>query len=273
MLDFMGIGSPREVLRIGRQDGIVTITLDRPEKRNALTPAHFEALGAHFDAVAANPADRVLVLTGAGEAFCTGADLSPSGNEARRLTEGPVSRAQWTRQTTAAALALHRIGKPTIAAVNGTAAGGGCNLALGCDVVFAAESARFAEIFVNRGLGLDYAGTWLLPRLVGLQRAKDLAFRGDLIDACEARELGLVLEVVPDDELSTRVAAYASSLAAKPPVALGLIKNGLDRATAWDFETALEYEVQAQAQCLGTRDFREAMAAWMQKREGQYEGR
>jgi 2-(1,2-epoxy-1,2-dihydrophenyl)acetyl-CoA isomerase len=157
--------------------------------------------------------------------------------------------------------------------VNGTAAGGGCNLALGCDVVFAAESARFAEIFVNRGLALDYAGSWLLPRLVGLQRARDLAFRGDLIDARQARELGLVLEVVPDDALLARVAEYARNLAAKPPIALALIKNGLDRATAWDFETALEYEVEAQARCLGTHDFREAMAAWMQKRDGKYEGR
>ena len=106
-----------------------------------------------------------------------------------------------------------------------------------------------------------------------MQRAKDLAFRGELVDAREAHALGLVLEVVPDDELSARVSEYARVLAAKPPIALGLIKNGLNRAADWDFETALEYEVEAQAQCLGTRDFREAMAAWMQKREGKYEGR
>jgi 2-(1,2-epoxy-1,2-dihydrophenyl)acetyl-CoA isomerase len=198
--------------------------------------------------------------------------LTGGGDEAKRLAEGPVARAQWTRQTTAAALSLHRLGKPTIAAVNGVAAGGGCNLAFGCDIVFAAESARFAEIFVNRGLALDYAGTWLLPRLVGLQRAKDLAFRGQLVDAHEAHAIGLVLEVVPDAELSARVAEYAELLASKPPIALGLIKTGLNRATSWDFETALEYEVEAQARCLGTRDFREAMAAWLQKRDGKYIG-
>ncbi|MDP6978989.1 MAG: enoyl-CoA hydratase-related protein [Myxococcota bacterium] len=265
--------SPDQAIRIERQDGVATITLDRPERRNALTPALFRVLADRFDEVAANPNDRVLVLTGAGEAFCTGADLTGGGDEAKRLGEGFVSRAQWTRDTTAAALSLHRIGKPTIAAVNGTAAGGGCNLALGCDIVFAAESARFAEIFINRGLALDYAGTWLLPRLVGLQRAKDLAFRGELIDAKEALALGLVLEVLPDAALTDRVAEYARTIAAKPPIALGLIKQGLNRATAWDFETALEYEVEAQAQCLGTHDFREAMAAWMQKREGKYEGR
>ncbi|MCP4004357.1 MAG: hypothetical protein GY725_09190 [bacterium] len=269
----MSSSPPDPSIRVSRQGGVVTIRLDRPEKRNSLTPALFEALGAQFDAVAANPEDRVLILTGAGEAFCTGADLSGGGDAAERLAGGPVSRAQWTRQTTSAALSLHRIGKPTIAAVNGTAAGGGCNLALGCDIVFAAESARFSEIFVNRGLALDYAGTWLLPRLVGLQRAKDLAFNGALIDARQALELGLVLEVVPDHALAARVADYARVLASKPPIALGLIKNGLNRATAWDFETALEYEVEAQSQCLGTHDFREAMAAWMQKREGNYEGR
>jgi 2-(1,2-epoxy-1,2-dihydrophenyl)acetyl-CoA isomerase len=273
MLDFMEMGTSQDHIRIDRQEGVATITLDRPEMRNALTPSLFRALAAHLDAVAANPEDRVLVLTGAGEAFCTGADLTGSGDETRRLGEGPVSRAQWTRQTTAAALSLHRMGKPTIAAVNGVAAGGGCNLALGCDIVFAAESARFTEIFVNRGLALDYAGTWLLPRLVGLQRAKDLAFRGDLLDAHEAHAFGLVLEVVPDAALSARVAEYAHVLASKPPVALGLIKNGLNRATTWDFETALEYEVEAQARCLGTYDFREAMAAWFQKRDGKYEGR
>ena len=268
----MEASTPQAPIRIERQDGIATITLDRPEMRNALTPALFEALGALLDEVAANPDDRVLVLTGTGHAFCSGADLSGGDDDARRLAEGPVSRAQWTRQTTAAALSLHRMAKPTIAAVNGVAAGGGCNLALGCDIVFAAESARFAEIFVNRGLALDYAGTWLLPRLVGLQRAKDLAFRGELLGANEAHELGLVLEVVPDERLAERVAEYARVLAAKPPIALGLIKNGLNRSTSWDFEQALEYEVQAQSECLGSRDFREAMAAWVQKRDGVYQG-
>jgi 2-(1,2-epoxy-1,2-dihydrophenyl)acetyl-CoA isomerase len=273
MLDFVSTTPPGNPIRLDRQDGVATITLDRPESRNALTPSLFQELGALFDEVARNPEDRVMVLTGTGRAFCSGADLTGAGEEVERLLGSDVSRAQMARQTTSAALSLHRIGKPTIAAVNGVAAGGGCNLALGCDIVFAAESARFAEIFVNRGLSLDYAGTWLLPRLIGLQRAKDIAFRGDLIDAREALDLGLVLEITPDDQLSSRVAEYARNLASKPPIALGLIKNGLDRATSWDFETALEYEVESQSRCLGTHDFREAMAAWIQKRDGNYQGR
>ena len=261
------------MIELARQDGIATITLRRPQARNALTPALFQELAARFDEVAGNPDDRVLVLTGSGEAFCAGADLTGSQEAAARLAEGPIGRADWTRTTTDAALALHRLPKPTIAAVNGVAAGGGCNLALGCDVVFAAASARFSEIFVNRGLALDYAGTWLLPRLVGLQRAKDLAFRGDLLSASEALEMGLVLEVVPDELLGRRVSEYARALAAKPPIALSMIKRGLNRAASCSFEAAVEYEVESQATCLGSRDFREAMMAWAQRREGEYQGR
>ncbi|MBW2273175.1 MAG: hypothetical protein JRG96_07880, partial [Deltaproteobacteria bacterium] len=113
---------------------------------------------------------------------------------------------------------------------------------------------------------------WLLPRLVGLQRAKDIAFRGDVLDAREALDLGLVLEVVANDALAARVAEYAASLAAKPPIALSLIKSGLNRATAWAFEEGLEYEAEAQATCMGSNDFLEAMAAWAQKRSGEYRG-
>jgi 2-(1,2-epoxy-1,2-dihydrophenyl)acetyl-CoA isomerase len=262
-----------EPIRLVRDGGIATITLDRPDKKNALTPELFQVLAGQIDEVADNAADRVLVLTGAGSAFCTGADLSAGGEDMKRTENRPTARAEWIRGTTAAAASLHRLSKPTIAAVNGVAAGGGCNLALGCDIVFAAASARFSEIFVNRGLALDYAGTWLLPRLIGLQRAKDLAFRGDVIDAQEALEIGLVLKVVADDTLAEHVAGYARQLAAKPPIALGLIKNGLNRATTWDFETALEYEVEAQTRCFETEDFREAMLAWIQKRDGAYHGR
>ena len=224
--------SEERCIEIRRQDGVATITLRRPEKRNALTPALFDRLRDCFDEVASDPRDRVLVLTGEGEAFCAGADLSGSAAARERLSQGHVARAQFTRRATAAALALHRVPKPTLAAVNGVAAGGGCNLALGCDIVFAAESARFIEIFVDRGLALDYGGSWLLPRLVGLQRARDIAFRGAALDAREAERLGLALEVVPDAALAGRVADYARQLAAKPPIALSLIKDGLNRAVS-----------------------------------------
>ena len=150
--------------------------------------------------------------------------------------------------------------------------GGGCNLALGCDVVFAGASARFAQVFVNRGLAVDYGGTWLLPRLIGLQKAKDLAFRGDVIDSQEALRLGLALEVVADDQLMKRVGEYARVLASKPPIALSMIKTGMNRLMAAGFEEGLEFEADAQAVCLGSADFRTAMIAWLKKTEGHYVG-
>jgi len=152
------------------------------------------------------------------------------------------------------------------------AAGGGCNLALGCDIVFAAESARFAQIFVNRGLAVDYGGMWLLPRLIGPQKAKSLAFTGDVIDAQQALELGLVLEVVADDQLTKRVGEYARMLASKPPIALSLIKTGMNRLMDGSFEGGLEFEADAQAICLGSKDFRAAMIAWLKKTNGEYTG-
>jgi len=259
-------------IQVSRRGGIATVTLSRPDRNNAMTPEAFTSLAAAFDEIAANPEDRVMVLTGAGRAFCAGADLTVAPETLARMRGGPVSRGQFVREEIAAARSLHRIPKPTIAAVNGVAAGGGCNLAIGCDIVFAAESARFSEVFVNRGLALDYGGTWLLPRLVGLQRAKDIAFRGDVLSAAEALEYGLVLEVVPDDALARRVAEYAAMLVSKPPIPLSLIKGGINRATTWSFEDALEFEAEAQATCLGSDDFREAIKAWFQKRSGEYRG-
>jgi 2-(1,2-epoxy-1,2-dihydrophenyl)acetyl-CoA isomerase len=266
------MSNDQEAILLTRQAGIATITLNRPKVKNALTPDLFNQLGRYFDEVAANPDDRVMVLTGCGEAFCAGADLSGGSEQTQRITQGPLARRQFARETLLPALKLHQLPKPTIAAVNGVAAGGGCNLALGCDVVFAGQSARFAQVFVNRGLAVDYGGTWLLPRLIGLQKAKDLAFRGAVIDSQEALSLGLVLEAVPDDQLMKRVNEYARALAAKPPIALSLIKTGMNRMMDASFEMGLEFEADAQSTCLGSNDFRAAMIAWLKKTDGEYTG-
>jgi 2-(1,2-epoxy-1,2-dihydrophenyl)acetyl-CoA isomerase len=184
-----------EVL-VARDAGVVTITLNRPERKNALTMDMWAELARVLDDISVSREDRVLVITGAGDAFCSGADLSGAAEE-------PTGHGLWLmRQTARVALRLHELPQPTLAAVNGVAVGYGCNLALGCDLVLASDSARFSEIFLRRGLAIDGGGSWLLPRLVGLHKAKELAFFADIIGAEDAREVGIVNRVVPAAELA-----------------------------------------------------------------------
>ena len=170
----------------------------------------------------------MLVITGAGDAFCSGADLTAAGGDGG--PGGAGASVASMRFVGRAALRLHELPIPTIAAVNGVAAGAGCNLALGCDSIVASDRARFTEIFAKRGLALDFGGSWLLPRLIGLHRAKELAFLAEIIDATEAERIGLVNRVVPHDELDAEVGALAARLAAMPPLQLAVIKRQLNDA-------------------------------------------
>jgi 2-(1,2-epoxy-1,2-dihydrophenyl)acetyl-CoA isomerase len=171
------------------------------------------------------------------------------------------------------ALSLHRLPKPTIAKVAGVAAGMGANLALGCDLIVAADTARFSQIFSRRGLSVDCGGSWLLPRLVGLHKAKELAFFADIISAKEAEEVGLVNRLVSADELDAAVDEWARRLAAGPPVALSLTKTLLNNAMAASMDQALEDEARSQSLNFTTADMAEAMAAFVQKREPTFTGR
>lgn len=212
---------------------------------------------------------RVLILTGADVDFCAGADMNRNADE----TPSAADNAARMGRTNDAALALHRLTKPTIAAVDGVAVGAGMNLALGCDIVIVTDRSRFAEIFVKRGLTMDFGGTWLLPRLVGLQRARELALTGRIIDADEAMDIGLVTEVVPHADLKARVAELASSLAAGAPLAQAMIKRALDRSSEMSFEQALAFEQMAQAVLLGSEDLTEGAAAFIEKRDPHFKGR
>jgi len=256
-----------EVQRSG--EGVVTVTLNRPEKKNAINATMWTELLATFRAIAATDQDRVVVITGAGGAFCSGADLS-----AGPPPEGP-SRHQWyaMRNVADVCLALHRIPQPTIAKVGGVAAGAGCNLALGCDLIVASDTARFSEIFARRGLSVDFGGTWLLPRLVGLHRAKELALFADIISAAEAKEIGLVNRVVPAGDLDEVVDGWAQRLAAGPPIALAQTKRMLNNSFAVTLEQALEDEGWAQTVNFGTQDTPEAIRAFVEKREPRFQGR
>jgi 2-(1,2-epoxy-1,2-dihydrophenyl)acetyl-CoA isomerase len=212
---------------------------------------------------------RTLVITGADGDFCAGADLSedemPGDSAADNLKN------MW--HPAAAASTLHRLTKPTVAAVDGVAVGAGMNLALGYDVVIATEAARFAEIFVRRGLTLDFGGTWLLPRLVGLARARELALTGREVDAVEALEIGLVARVVPVAQLRAEAAATAEALAAGAPLAQSFVKQGLGRSSSMTFEQAIRFEDQVQAVLLATEDFNEAVTAFSERRPPDFRGR
>lgn len=254
-----------ETILVERADGIVTVTLNRPEKQNAADAAMWRELRHTFDEIADRPEDRVMILTGAGGAFCSGADLgSPRDLTDPRALMGRVSDA---------ALALHRLPKPSIAKVRGVAAGAGCNMALGCDLIVASEEARFCEIFSRRGLSLDFGGSWVLPRLVGLPRAKELSFFGDMVPADEAGRIGLVNRVVAAGEIDAFVDGWARRLAAGPPVALSMTKELLDRAFDVSFPQALEAEARCQTINFSTADFAEGAAAFIERRPPRFEGR
>jgi 2-(1,2-epoxy-1,2-dihydrophenyl)acetyl-CoA isomerase len=264
-----------EALRFERDDrGVATLTFDRPEKKNAINAAMWREILEVLDRVEETPDIRALVLTGAGDAFTSGADLSPG--ELGSVADGgggglgPAVRAMRTVGRTA--LRLHELHTPTIAAVNGVAAGAGCNLALGCDLIVAADTARFSEIFARRGLALDAGGSWLLPRLVGLHRAKQLAFLADLVSAQEAEQLGLVNWVVPAAELPGFVADLAGRLAALPPVPVQVIKRQLNQSFSVSMAEALEFEDLVQAANFGSRDTAEAMRAFLERREPRFTG-
>ena len=253
-------------LDVVREDGVVTATINRPEKKNALDTATFAALQTVLREVESSDDDRVLVITGAGGDFCSGADLSAASDP----NEHPLDR---MRRIHDVALSLHRMSVPTIAKVPGVAVGAGWNLALGCDLVLAAENARFSQIFAKRGLSLDFGGSWLLPRLVGLHRAKELALFAGMVSAQEALELGLVNRVVGVDELDEVTDSWARALAEGPPVALSQSKRLLNDALQVTLEQALDAESHAQVANFATADTAEAFAAFMDRREPTFTGR
>jgi enoyl-CoA hydratase/carnithine racemase len=259
-----------ETLQIERADGIVTVTFDRPEKKNAINATMWDELEAVAATIQRSTADRCVVLTGAGGAFCSGADLS--GESAGGAGE-PTHQLAQMRRINAVVQAFHELPQPTIAKVTGVAAGVGMSLALGCDLVLASEEARFSAIFARRGLSLDGGLSWILPRLTGLHRAKELALFGDVVSAADALALGVVNRVVPVGEIDALVAAWAARLAAGPPIALAMTKRMLNRAFEQSFEQALDDEARCQTVNFGTRDTAEAISAFIQKRDAHFDGR
>jgi enoyl-CoA hydratase/carnithine racemase len=255
-------------LTITDDDGVRTIAMSNPGRRNAIPATSWVDIAEAFTDFESSD-QRVLVLTGSDGDFCAGADM----NKPSAGSPSAVETASRMRIVSKAVMALHRITKPTIAAVDGVAVGAGMNMAIGCDIVVATDRARFSEIFVKRGLTLDFGGTWLLPRLIGLARARELALTGRIVGAVEALDIGLVTSVVGQDELDSAVSQIADDLGSGAPLAQAVIKRALDRSSSMSFEQALAFEENAQAILLASEDLQEGASAFINKRDPRFKGR
>lgn len=253
------------------EDGVSWITLNRPEAVNALTPDQRDRVIALLADASADPGVRAVVLTATGKGFCAGADLRATATTGRERVAGDVARTirLGAQRLIAAVLDCE---KPVIAAVNGTAAGIGAHLAFACDLVLAAESARFIEVFVRRGLVPDGGGAYLLSRLVGPQRAKELLFFGDAVVARDAERIGLVNRVVPDDELEKTARAWAERLATGPTRAIALTKQLVNASLDADRATAFAAEAAAQEITMTTHDANEGVAGFVARRAPEFRG-
>ena len=260
-----------ETILIDMRGAVGVITLNRPDSLNALNTK----VGQEFQAAVGEirgRGGRAIILTGAGRAFCAGGDLREMQKIAEREGKVEAFFDEPLRQLNECILLIRKTPLPFIAAVNGAASGGGCNLALACDLVIAGEGAKFNQAFIKIGLVPDCGGTFILPRLVGWKLATEMMMTGDVIGAKRALDIGMINAVVPDDELKTQAMAMAERLANAPTVALGQIKELLEAGANNDYGGQLELERKAQVQTGRTKDFREGVAAFLEKRPPKFRG-
>ena len=253
------------------RNAVCLLTLNRPDKLNALTVdvAYEFKVAVHE---ASEKGSRAIVLTGVGRAFCAGGDIGEMQNIATREGRLEAFFDEPLRILNEAILLIRQTPLPFIAAVNGVASGGGCNLALACDLVIAAESAKFNQAFIKIGLSPDCGGTFILPRLVGWKRAAELMFTGDMVTARDALEMGMINAVTPDTDLMNRAMAMADRLAAAPTAAIGQIKKLLEASAVNDQPSQLELERQAQIESGRTKDFIEGVTSFLEKRPPRFVG-
>ncbi|HJX12423.1 MAG TPA: enoyl-CoA hydratase [Dehalococcoidales bacterium] len=252
-----------------KEEGIATLTLNRPEKLNAMTLGMVDEILQVIRDLGQDSSIRAVIMTGAGLGFCSGADLS---SDDFKITS-PSAGLKMMRPATQLVMAFREMPKPVIAAVNGPAVGGGLSLALACDIIIASEKAVFGAPFVLRGLHPDFGVTYFLPRVVGAARASDLLLTGRIVDAAAADRMGLVSRVVPEGQLESAAIELARVLTRGAPLAIGLTKVSINKALAMDLATTLECEARAQSILCVSEDFNEAMAAFMAKREPVFKGK
>ena len=259
-----------EFVLFNKEDGIGTITLNRPDSLNALGGGMRQEILSALETAVADSEVKVIVITGAGKAFCAGGDVKEFVSGVRPEADLPMDQRP-TRDKVV--LLIQATGKPVIASVNGVAVGGGCNLALACDMRIVSDRARFGQVFVRRGLHPDWGGAWLLPRLVGYAKAAELIFSGEIIDAQEASRIGLINKVVPHEELPAATKAFAMKFIKNAPIPIALAKKALQNYTRIDLAQALDHERLAQATCWNTEDRAEGMKSFLEKREPVFRGK
>ncbi len=256
-------------LILHKENGLATITLNRPEKLNAICPELVTDLLEAIDDIGKDEEVRAVLLTGAGRAFCAGGDVSSLLSS----TDNPIELMESSRSGARIISGMRSMPKPWIAAVNGPAIGAGCNLALGCDIIIAGENASFSQAFINLGLHPDTGGGYLLTKLVGTARACELIFTGKTIDASEAERIGLINQVVSVDQLEDTSKTMALRLAKGPSKAIGMAKASIYQGMTMSMGAVLEAEVRATSLSIATDDAREGIKAILEKRKPEFKGK
>ncbi len=258
-----------ETITLDMEQGVAILTLNRPEKLNAICPELVTDLLNVITEIRNSDEMRAVLLTGAGRAFCAGGDVGSLLSS----TDNPVELMESSRQGAEIISGMRSMSKPWIAAVNGPAIGAGCNLALGCDIIIAGENASFSQAFMNLGLHPDTGGVYLLTRLVGAARACELIFTGKTIDANEAERIGLVNQVVTADNLNETAMNMAIRLANGPSKAIGMAKATIYQSMTMDMASVLEAEVRAVSLSIATEDAKEGIKAVLEKRKPKFKGK
>jgi len=259
-----------EHIQVAEGDGITTITLCRPERLNTFIGHMRRDLAEALEHAGSDRSTRVVILTGAGRAFCAGGDIAFMAELMQRRDSEEFSRILGAGRRVI--LAIRQMTKPVIAAVNGPASGAGCNLALACDLRVASNTATFSQSFAKVGLHPDWGGTYFLPRLVTPNKACELFFLGETIDAAEAMRLGIVNQVVAPEDLESATLALAERLRAAPPIAVAAAKHAVYMSQAAELEEMLRYETEAQLRCFDSDDGHEGVHAFLEKREPRFTG-